>query len=153
MEEGSEKGEEKKVKVSKVSKARRSKKVRLAVILILMIVVVALFFLWGKFRIVLVGIFVALLVALGLEVSGTDFDLGKLWETGSLEESRVERTESGNWLIDDERCGADDFNCDNFEYQDDAQALWEYCGGPDADPHRLDGDNDGMVCEVLPARN
>ncbi len=152
-EETKETKSEKKTKVGKISKARRNSKTRLIVILILMIIVAVLFFFFEKARIYLIGIIIALMLALGLEVSGTDFDLGKLWETGSLEESRVEKTESGNWLIDDERCQADDLNCANFEYQEEAQELFEYCGGPKADPHRLDGDKDGLVCESLPSLN
>ncbi len=140
-----------KVKVGKVSKLRRSKNTRLIVIVMLMAIVAALFFFWGKARIWLVGIFIVLIAALGLEVSNTDFDLKKLIETRSLNESKIEKNESGNWLIDDERCQKESLNCDNFEYQEDAQEMFEYCGGPENDIHRLDGDNDGLVCEALPS--
>ena len=140
----------KKVKVGKVAKARSNSKVRLAIILVLMAIVAGLFIFWGKARIFLAGIFVALLLALGLEVSGNDWDLGKLIETGSLSESKVEKTESGRWLIDD-RCKKEAVNCDNFEYQEDAQDMFEYCGGPESDIHGLDGDDDGEVCEALPS--
>ena len=88
-----------------------------------------------------------------MEVSGNDWDLGKLIETGSLSESKVEQGADGNWLIEDERCQAENFNCDNFEYQEDAQELFEYCGGLTNDIHRLDGDKDGVVCEALPSNN
>ena len=49
-----------------------------------MAIVAALYFLWGKFRAFLIGIFVILLAALGLEVSSNDWDLGNLIETGSF---------------------------------------------------------------------
>jgi len=155
MEEegGKEVSEGKKVKVGRVSKYRRSSNLRLIVILALMAIVVALFIFWGKARIFLAGIFIALLVALGLEVSGNDWDLGKLIQTGSLEESKVEKSESGGWLIDDERCNKENFNCNNFEYQEDAQEMFEYCGGPGNDIHGLDGDKDGVVCEALPSKS
>lgn len=147
------KREEKKVKVGKLAKIRRSSKARIIFILILMAIVAVLFFLWEKARIWLVGIFIVLLAALGLEVSNTDFDLGKLMETGSLSESKIEKSETGNWLIDDERCQKESLNCENFEYQEDAQEMFEYCGGSGNDIHGLDGDNDGLVCEALPSRN
>lgn len=142
-----------KIKISKVSKLRRSSKFRLLVIIGLMVVVAIMFYFWEKGRLVLAGAFLALLLALGLEVSGTDWDLGKLIETGSFNESKIERTKGGTWLIDDERCQADDFNCANFEYQEEAQDLFEYCGGLTNDIHGLDGDNDGLVCEALPSTN
>ena len=140
----------KKVKVGTIAKARSNSKVRLIIILVLMAIVAGLFIFWGKARIFLAGIFVALLLALGLEVSGNDWDLGKLIETGSLSESKVEKTECGRWLIDD-KCKKEALNCDNFEYQEDAQDMFEYCGGPESDVHGLDGDKDGIVCEALPS--
>ncbi|MGP4062116.1 thermonuclease family protein [Halobacillus sp. H74] len=43
-----------------------------------------------------------------------------------------------------------DRDCRDFSSQEEAQAFYEAAGGPDADPHRLDGnDNDGSVCESL----
>jgi micrococcal nuclease len=63
----------------------------------------------------------------------------------------VEQTEGGTWLIGEE-CQKEKMNCDNFEYQEDAQDLFEKCGGLENDIHRLDGDKDGVVCEALPAR-
>jgi competence protein ComEC len=43
-----------------------------------------------------------------------------------------------------------DRNCPAFESQPEAQAFFEAACGPDSDPHGLDGDNDGIVCESLP---
>ena len=142
-----------KVKIGKASKLRRSKNARLTVIIILMIIIAVLFFFFEKARIVLIGAFLALLLALGLEVSGNDWDLNKLWETGSFSESKIERSADGNWLIDDERCQANNLNCSNFTYQEEAQDLFEYCGGLTNDIHGLDRDKDGLVCEALPALN
>lgn len=133
----------------KMSMWRRDSNVRIAVIIALLLIVAALFFFWGKFRIVLAGIFVALMVALGMEISGNDWDLGKLWETGSLEESKVQRTVDGFWVMGDECNGEIDYNCDNFEYREDAQAFFEQCGGVANDVSKLDGDGDGEACESL----
>lgn len=41
-----------------------------------------------------------------------------------------------------------DYNCSDFLTQKEAQAVYNACG---SDVNRLDGDNDGMVCEALPA--
>lgn len=43
-----------------------------------------------------------------------------------------------------------DRDCDDFATQAEAQAFFEAAGGPAADPHRLDGDGDGIACEGLP---
>jgi len=42
--------------------------------------------------------------------------------------------------------GAADRDCRSFDSQADAQAYMEETDG---DPHRLDGDNDGVACERL----
>lgn len=41
-----------------------------------------------------------------------------------------------------------DMNCSDFRTQPEAQRFFE-AAGPD-DPHRLDGDDDGVACESLP---
>lgn len=46
--------------------------------------------------------------------------------------------------------GVRDRDCSDFVTQREAQAFFEAAGGPDIDPHRLDGDGDGVVCESLP---
>lgn len=43
-----------------------------------------------------------------------------------------------------------DRDCGNFSTHKEAQAFFEAAGGVDYDPHRLDGDNDGIACESLP---
>ncbi len=43
----------------------------------------------------------------------------------------------------------DNLNCDDFAFQEDAQA--ELQRDP-SDPNRLDNDNDGIACEELPTR-
>jgi len=144
---------------NKAKKIRGSHKVRLSVIVILMAIVVILFFVWEKARIALVIIFLTLLAALGLEVSQNDWDLGKLWETGSFQESKVGRDEKGNVLYDilgnittDSAVGkkADEYNCDDFSTKPDAQTFFEKVGGVGNDVNRLDGDKDGEACESLP---
>jgi len=43
-----------------------------------------------------------------------------------------------------------DCDCEHFNTQEEAQAFYIAAGGPDKDPHRLDGDKDGIACEHLP---
>lgn len=122
------------------------------VIIGLLIVVAVLFYFWKAARVFLAVAFVALLVALGLETSGNDVDLGQLAKTRSLQQSKIQRTESGTWLIGEE-CQKEKLNCSNFEYQEDAQDLFEKCGGLENDVHGLDRDKDGIVCEHLPSKS
>jgi hypothetical protein len=43
-----------------------------------------------------------------------------------------------------------DRNCGDFSRQGAAQAFFLSQGGPNEDPHRLDGNGDGVACESLP---
>lgn len=43
-----------------------------------------------------------------------------------------------------------DRDCGDFDTQPEAQRFFRAAGGPASDPHRLDGDNDGIACESLP---
>ena len=45
---------------------------------------------------------------------------------------------------------AADRDCSDFSSQAAAQDFYEQAGGPASDPHRLDGDNDGVACESRP---
>lgn len=144
---------------SKVQKLRGNRKFRLGLIFILLVIVAVLFVVWEKARIALAIAFIALLAALGLEVSQNDWDLGKLWETKSFQESKVSRDEAGNILFDkfgnittDSSKGkkADEYNCDDFKTNPEAQSFFEKVGGTENDLNRLDGDKDGEACESLP---
>jgi hypothetical protein len=158
-EEKSPKKEPEDHKTSKVQKLRGSHKFRIGLIVFLLAVVAILYFFFEKFRIYLAIIFITLLAALGLEVTQNDWDLQKLWETKSFEESKVSRDESGNILFDklgnittDSTQGkqADDYNCDDFSTKPEAQTFIEKVGGTGNDVNRLDGDKDGEACESLP---
>ena len=138
---------------------RGNKKLRLGIIIFLLAVVAVLFVIWEKARIALAVAFIALLAALGMEVSNNDWDLQKLIQTKSFEESKVTRDESGNVLFDmfgntttDSTKGkaSNDYNCDDFSPQPAAQNFYEKVGGLGNDVNRLDGDKDGEACESLP---
>ena len=144
---------------SKLQEIRGSHKFRIYLILFLMAVVAILFIFVQKLRIFLVVAFIALLGALGLEVSKNDWDMQKLWETKSFEQSKVTRDVKGNILYDklgnittDGTKGkaADQYNCDDFSTQPEAQAFFGKVGGVGNDVNRLDGNKDVEACESLP---
>jgi hypothetical protein len=147
---------------SKFQRLRGNKNFRLWLIAGLMAIVVVLFIFFEKLRIALVIAFITLTVAMGLEVSNNDWDLGKLWETKSFEQSKVARDDVGNVLFDkngdittDKSLGkkADDYNCDDFSTKPEAQRFYEKVGGVGNDVNRLDGDKDSEACESLPIGN
>ena len=45
---------------------------------------------------------------------------------------------------------SNDKDCGDFKTQSDAQEFFISQGGPSSDPHKLDRDGDGKVCESLP---
>ena len=148
-------------KPSKTQKLRASHRFRIGLILFLLAVVAILFIFFQKLRVFLIVAFIALLAALGLEVSQKDWDLQKLWKTKSFQESQVSRDEKGNLLFDklgnitsDKTKGkkSDDYNCSDFSTQPEAQTFFEKVGGVGDDVNRLDGDKDGEACESLPKK-
>ncbi len=135
----------------RIGKQRRKKSNRTALIIFLMIVLAIAFFFWKSARAFIIGLFLLLLIALGLEGSNNDWDLGTLLKTGSFSQAKLQVTDNGTWLIGGE-CQKEKLNCSNFQYQEDAQDLYEKCGGAENDVNGLDGDNDGIVCESLPSK-
>jgi len=143
--------------MNKLHTARKSKKTRLIVLLIIFAIGAALFWYGNKTDNNILKIGGAIVggvagVGAGLELAEKDYDLQKLWETGSLKESLLERDEDGNLLNIGRICDAQeegfyDYNCADFSTQPEAQQVYEECG---TDVNRLDGDNDGIVCEALP---
>lgn len=153
--------------VSTAAKLRYSHKVRLWVIGILLVITAVLFIFFAKLRVALVIAFIALLAAFGLEVTKNDFDLKKLIETKSFQDSKVARDEQGNVKTNDigqilfDKLGnvtndktvgkkADEYNCDDFKTQPEAQAFFLKVGGVGNDVNRLDGNKDGVACQSLP---
>lgn len=99
--------------------------------------------------------------AFGIEFFDYDVDLGKLWETGSVSESRVEH--KNGMKIFGESCASNNLNCGDFQTQPDAQTKYDTCADKIASDNRttkenvrsidvygLDRDKDGVVCEALP---
>lgn len=135
---------------------RSSHKARLWIIGGLILIAVALFFfIKGTTAKVILGVVIAvLLAAFGMEATQTDYDLGKAIETGSMSKARIERDEKGDLINVDAFCNAkeSDYNCSDFTTQSEAQSVYDRCRGlgKNMDVYRLDGDNDGAVCEALP---
>ncbi|HQV64887.1 MAG TPA: excalibur calcium-binding domain-containing protein [Candidatus Paceibacterota bacterium] len=123
---------------------------------------------------VLLGVLVLLLGALGLEISNNDFDLGSIMQGNSVADSKIERDANGN-LVQNEAGDfvtrimrdingdpvatgtvggkyTDEYNCDDFKNQPQAQKFFAKAGGPSKDVNGLDGDNDGEACESLPKK-
>jgi hypothetical protein len=144
---------------------RKSKKHRIGFLIVLIIILAIIAFIFEKVRWLMIGFIILILGAVGMEVYDYDLDLGKLWETGSLSESRVESVKDGEGnsvrLIGS--CVKADVNCDNFATQADAQATYNRCaaeieknnagieGALKLDIYGLDRDKDGIVCEALPS--
>lgn len=121
---------------------------------------------------VLLGALVILLGVLGLEVGNKDFDLGSLLDGNSLSDSEIIRDENGNLqkntsgnlvtkimrdkignVVSEGTVGAkftDEYNCDDFTTQSEAQVFFNNAGGISKDTNRLDGDKNGVACQNLP---
>ena len=106
---------------------------------------------------VLIGLLALLAGVFGLEASNNDWDLGKIFSGESISDSKVERTAGGDILRDKEgnivTIGGkrtDEYNCDDFATQTEAQSFFDRAGGVSEDTNRLDGNKDGEACESLP---
>lgn len=103
------------------------------------------------FKYILSGGLIVLLTALGLEVSNNDYDLGKILEGSSWKDAKVMRDKDGNVVTDGSGKYTNDYNCDDFDSQDQAQRFFDKVKADTGeDPNRLDGDKDTMACEDLP---
>ena len=132
---------------------RQSKKSRLIIIIGLLILVGVIAFFFEKTRMWMLGIGAVLLIALGLEATNTDVDLGKLLETGSLQESRIQRDDNGKALYG-ATCEENVYNCSNFKTQSEAQEVYDTCtSAENRDRHGLDRDGNGVACQSLPTGN
>jgi hypothetical protein len=101
------------------------------------------------FKPILMGVIALLLAAFGLEATNNDWDLGKLFSGSSFSEAKVMRDKEGNVVTSGGKY-TDEYNCDDFTTQPQAQKFFKNAGGPSKDVNRLDGDNDGIACEALP---
>ncbi|HPR92112.1 MAG TPA: hypothetical protein PLR64_02560, partial [Candidatus Dojkabacteria bacterium] len=77
------------------------------------------------FKYILSGGLIVLLTALGLEVSNNDYDLGKILEGSSWKDAKVMRDKDGNVVTDGSGKYTNDYNCDDFDSQDQAQRFFD----------------------------
>jgi len=143
-------------------KIRGNKNVRLGVLILIIILAAGLWYVGdkndNKYAKIAAGVAGGVaVVATGLEINDTDFDLKKLWETGSLKESLLARDKDGNLTTNPNVfCKSQEekfynFNCKDFLTQSEAQNIYEVCkGDKEGDIFGLDGNNNGIVCEALP---
>lgn len=150
-----------------LAKMRNSKKHRIGFLIIFIVVLAICAYFFEKVRWMFIGLIILLLGALGLQVIDYDIDLGTLMETKSLTESRVENvtdSDGNSYSVVTGTCNRADFdlNCADFDTQGQAQDQYDTCAdsiqakNPSIDLRKLDiygldGDNDGIVCEALPA--
>jgi len=121
---------------------------------------------------VLMAIIALLLGAFGLTASNNDWDLGKILSGSSMSESKIETDEDGNLIqnaagefvtrlmrdkegnvVESGGKYTDEYNCDDFATQEEAQRFFVNAGGPSDDVNGLDGDNNGVACQALPSEN
>jgi hypothetical protein len=148
-----------------LSELRASKNARMIFLGILLVVLGILYFTWGKAKGILIGLML-LAVAMSIEATDYDIDLGKLFETGNVQESRVQtlKAKDGSVARVFGTCISDNLNCKDFATQGEAQAKYDMCGeqikkdNPSIkdlnalDIYGLDGNKNGIVCEANPKK-
>ena len=152
---------------------RQNKKGRLGIIIVLLAIVAIIGFLFETTRIWMIGVGIVLLIALGFEASNTDVDLNSVMQGESVSDSVIERDIDGNLkkaedggfltrvlrnksgaVVTEGTAGAkytDQYNCDDFQTQGEAQLFYNNAGGVEGDVNGLDGNKDGVACQALPA--
>lgn len=159
--------------MKEIANWRQSKKARLYIIGGLLVLVAVLAFFFESLRLWMLGIGIVLLVALGFEIGNSDYDLNSVMQGESFSDSKIDRDAEGNLetsaeggfltrvlrdrqgnVVAEGTAGAkytDEYNCDDFTTQAEAQTFFENMGGVEADVNRLDGNKDGVACQSLPA--
>ena len=98
---------------------------------------------------ILIVILAILAAAFGLEATNNDWDLGKLLSGSTPSQAKVLRDKEGNVVTTGGKY-TDEYNCDDFATQPEAQKFYDNAGGVKGDVNRLDGNKDGVPCESLP---
>lgn len=152
---------------TEAQKARNTKSTRIWFMVLLLAVIFLLYITGIIKKWFAIGLGIVILAAIGIETFNYDLDLGKLWETGDIQASRVQHTKDGLKIMGAcvKPVGNDtnELDCNNFTTQAEAQAKYDQCAdeiasyndGVDAkkvkslDLYGLDRDKDGVVCEAL----
>lgn len=159
----------------KINGWRNNHIVRISVIVILMLILIILYFrnvdtnnlnsidsAKGEFQAqikpdtlekkVFLGLFAVMSAALGMEVSKTDIDLSTFTKVLRDREGNVvtqEQIDKGEVKKENAKY-TDEYNCDDFKTQEEAQKFYDNAGGVNKDTNRLDGDKNGVACQALP---
>lgn len=121
---------------------------------------------------VLVGALVLLLGAFGLTSTNNDWNLNSIFSGSSVKDAKIQTDQQGNLKQDAagnfitrvmrDKAGnviptgqtggkyTDEYNCDDFKTQEEAQRFYDKAGGVSKDTNRLDGDKNGVACQDLP---
>ncbi|MFH1290862.1 MAG: thermonuclease family protein [Nanoarchaeota archaeon] len=89
------------------------------------------------------------------EENARDAGRGCKWRGEMAEAEREDEAEDedddeeGDYVEGDYVCDKNEYNCGDFSSHDEAQMVFEFCGGADNDVHVLDKDGDGDACESL----
>lgn len=110
---------------AELGKARNTKSTRLWFMVLLAVVIFVLWWLKIIKTGFAVGLGIIVLAAIGIETYNYDLDLGTLWKTGNIQESRVEHTKDGIKLMG--ACVKEDLDCKDFPTQEAAQEKYEVC--------------------------
>lgn len=123
----------------------------------------------------ILGVVIALLLgAFGLTATNNDWNLNSIFTGSSVKDSKIETDEKGNLkqnevgefvtrvmrdklgnIVPTGQAGGkytDEYNCDDFSTQEEAQVFYDKAGGIKGDVNRLDGNKDGVPCESLPKK-
>jgi len=121
----------------------------------------------------ILGVVIALLLgAFGLTASGNDWNLNSILSGSSVKDAKIQTDEKGNLkqnaagefitrvmrdklgnVVPTGQTGGkytDEYNCDDFTTQVEAQVFYDKAGGVKGDVNRLDANKDGVPCESLP---
>jgi hypothetical protein len=121
----------------------------------------------------ILGVIIALLLgAFGLTATNSDWDIGKILTGTSPSDAKIETDKNGNLMQDAagnfitrvmrDKLGnviptgtpggkyTDEYNCNDFATQPEAQAFYDKAGGVKGDVNRLDANKDGVPCQELP---
>lgn len=112
-------------------KARNTKSTRIWFMILLLAVIFLLYITGVIKKGFAIGLGILILAAIGIETFNYDLDLGKLWETGDIQASRVSHTKDGLVLMGScalpAKGGENDLDCKNFSTQAEAQAKYDQC--------------------------
>ncbi|MFA5750137.1 MAG: excalibur calcium-binding domain-containing protein [Candidatus Shapirobacteria bacterium] len=117
-------------------------------------------------------IIVLLLGAFGLTATNNDWNLNSIFSGSSVKDAKIETDKKGNLkqdtagnfvtrvmrdklgnIVPEGQTGGkyeDEYNCDDFTTQPEAQAFFDKAGGIKGDVNGLDGNKDGVACQDLP---